>query len=147
MATVVVDASVAVKWVVAEEGSNQALALRRERHLTAPDLIVAECANILWKKARRNELTADEAAFAARLLQKSGMNLRPMLGFLEVATRLAVELDHPAYDCVYLAMAQIEGTSFVTADDRLLRKVRAMPAHPMAACVVGLHESPSRPSP
>jgi predicted nucleic acid-binding protein len=130
MATVVVDASVAVKWIVAEEGSRQALALRRVRHLTAPDLIVAECANILWKKVRRNELTADEAAFAARLLQKSNVDLRPMRGLLEAATRLAAELDHPAYDCVYLALARMEGTRFVTVDDRLLHKIRSMPAHP-----------------
>ena len=42
---------------------------------------------------------------------------------LEAATRLAVELDHPAYDCLYLAMAVERDCPFVTADDRFLRKL------------------------
>jgi predicted nucleic acid-binding protein len=44
----VIDASVAVKWVLAEPDSVQALALR-QHDLAAPELLVAECANVLWK--------------------------------------------------------------------------------------------------
>ena len=54
MSDLVIDASVAVKWVIEEEDTTQALALRG-RALAAPDLLIAECANILWKKVRRNE--------------------------------------------------------------------------------------------
>jgi predicted nucleic acid-binding protein len=50
----VIDASVAIKWVVRETGTQEALSLRQHR-LVAPDLLVAECANILWKKVRRKE--------------------------------------------------------------------------------------------
>jgi predicted nucleic acid-binding protein len=60
----VVDASVTIKWVVEKPGTPQALSLRRHR-LHAPDLLVAQCANVLWKKVRRNELTAPEALIAA----------------------------------------------------------------------------------
>ena len=38
------------------------------------------------------------------------------------AARLAIELDHPAYDCIYLALALERGVPFVTADQRLLRR-------------------------
>ena len=48
MSTFVIDASVAIKWVVEEPGTPEALLLRRHR-LLAPDLLMAECANILWK--------------------------------------------------------------------------------------------------
>jgi hypothetical protein len=48
----VIDASIAIKWVIEEEGTKEALALR-SRALSAPDLLIAECANILWKKVRR----------------------------------------------------------------------------------------------
>ena len=54
---VVVDASVAVKWFIAEqwtEESRKLLAGRIDRH--APDLILAETTNVLWKKARRGEI-------------------------------------------------------------------------------------------
>jgi predicted nucleic acid-binding protein len=121
--TLVIDASVAVKWVVEEEGAAAAIALRRRIRFAAPDLLVAECANILWKKPRRGELTPAEANIAARLLERAGVELMPMSGLLEKATDLAMELDHPAYDCIYLALARLREWRFVTADQRLLRAV------------------------
>jgi len=48
--TLVIDASVAVKWVVEEDGTADAPALRRSAKLIAPELLMAECADILWKK-------------------------------------------------------------------------------------------------
>ncbi|MCK6369926.1 MAG: hypothetical protein L6Q83_01160, partial [Gammaproteobacteria bacterium] len=83
----------------------EALALRGRARLIAPDLLVAECANILWKKVRRRELTRDEALLAGRLLQGADIELVPMRPLLAAALRLALELDHPAYDCAYLALA------------------------------------------
>ncbi len=123
MRRVVIDASVAIKWVVEEEGTTEALAVLEGYPLSAPDLIVAECANILWKKVRRGELTPDEALLAADLLQRAELEILPTRALLHAATHLAVDLDHPAYDCVYLALAQDHGWPFVTADDRLRRKL------------------------
>lgn len=105
MTAFVVDASVAIKWVVDEPGTEQALLLR-QHSLVAPDLLVPECANILWKKVRRGELSEHEAILAARLLQRSDIRLEPMRSFWEAMTSLALALDHPAYDCAYLALSQ-----------------------------------------
>jgi predicted nucleic acid-binding protein len=120
---VVIDASVAVKWVVEEDGTAEALTLRRGRRLIAPDLLIAECANILWKKVRRRELSRDEALLAARLLQGSDIELVPARASLEAATRLAIDLDHPAYDCLYLVVAINRDCPFITADENLLDKL------------------------
>jgi predicted nucleic acid-binding protein len=117
----VVDASVALKWVIDEPGSEAALALFRHR-LLAPDLLVAECSNALWKKVRRRELTADEADLCARLLQAAEIELVPMRALLESATRFALRLDHPAYDCFYLALAESLSCDVVTADARFAAK-------------------------
>jgi predicted nucleic acid-binding protein len=122
--TIVVDASVAVKWVVEEEGTTRAVALRSSFVFTAPELILAECANILWKKAQRGELTRPQAVLAARLLEQSGVDFVTLQGLSETATQLALELSHPAYDCVYLALASRRGLRFVTADRRLIVTVR-----------------------
>jgi predicted nucleic acid-binding protein len=119
----VIDASIAVKWVVEENGTPQALTLRRRAKLIAPELLVAECANILWKKVQRDELSKEEAYLAARLLQAAEIEIAPTRSLMEAATRIAVELDHPAYDCLYLALAIENGCHFVTADERLLRKL------------------------
>ena len=69
MTTWVIDASVAIKWVVDEPGTEQALLLRRH-HLVAPDLLVPECANILWKKIRRGELSEAQACREHRLRRR-----------------------------------------------------------------------------
>jgi predicted nucleic acid-binding protein len=122
VSALVIDASVAVKWVIEEEGTTEALALR-DRALAAPDLLIAECANILWKKVRRNELSEQEALFAAGLLARADIELMAMRPYLEAAVRIAVALDHPAYDCIYIALAEAEELRFVTADMSLLGKV------------------------
>ncbi len=127
MTTFVIDASVAMKWVVEEPGTPEALALRDKAHLIAPDLLVAECANALWKKTVRGELERDEALLAARLLQAADIELLPTRSLLEPAAKLAIELDHAAYDCVYLALAMDRDCRFVTADSRFNRKVDAGP--------------------
>jgi predicted nucleic acid-binding protein len=124
LSTLVIDASIAIKWVVEEEGTDLALALRQKARFMAPDLIVAECANILWKKVQRKELNKDEALIAARLLQSAEIELVPSRALMESTTRLAIELDHPAYDCLYLALAGEHRCRFVTADQRLVNKIR-----------------------
>jgi predicted nucleic acid-binding protein len=141
--TLVIDASIAVKWVVEEVGTQQALALRKQARLIAPELLVAECANILWKKVQRDELTRQEALLAARLLQASEVELQPMRAVLEAATRIAIELDHPAYDCLYLALAVKNECRFVTADERFLRKLRQTRFRQFLNRIIALNEAVS----
>jgi predicted nucleic acid-binding protein len=136
----VIDASVAVKWVVEEDGTPLALALRQKARLIAPELLVGECANILWKKVRRRELLKDEALLAARLLQVAELELLPMRPLFETATRISIELDHPAYDCVYLALAATNKCRFVTADERFVRKLRRSRNRPLQSLAVSLTE-------
>ncbi len=124
MSVFIIDASVAIKWVVDEPGTAEALSLRRHR-LLAPDLIIAECANILWKKVRRNELLEDEALVLVGILTRSDIEFEPMAPLMQQATRLSILLGYAAYDCFYLALAMADGSPFVTADEVLQRKVRS----------------------
>ena len=121
--TFVIDASIAIKWVVDEDGTSEALALRKKGKLIAPDSLVAECANVLWKKVQRSELLEEEAHLAARLLQHAEIELLPMRSLLETATRISIEINHPAYDCMYFALAVGNNCEFVTADEHFARKV------------------------
>ena len=75
------------------------------------------------KKYKRGELLKDEALLAARLLQGAEIELLPTRSLFETATRMSIEIDHPAYDCLYLALAVEKKCRFVTADERLLRKL------------------------
>ena len=141
MNTLVIDASIAIKWVVAERGTAEALLLRMRARLIAPELLVAECANILWKKVQRKELMPDEAILAARLLQGSEVELLPTRSLLEAATRIAIDLDHPAYDCLYLALAVEKDCRFVTADDALIRKLTQTRFASLRSRIVSLAEA------
>ncbi len=122
MSEYVVDASVAAKWVIDEPGTVQALKLRRHV-LYAPDLLIAECANIVWKKVRLGELSQPEASLAIGLLVRADIELVPTRRLARRAVDLAILLDHSAYDCTYLALAESARRPFVTADARLLRKL------------------------
>lgn len=140
MTDLVIDASVAIKWLVQETGTPEALALRKAT-LAAPDLLVPECANILWKKHRLGQLTAGEALAAAQLLERADIELTPMRAHLHRATELAIELDHPAYDCLYIALAFEKGCAFATADQRLLRKAQQSPRKELAALILDLQQA------
>ena len=123
----VIDASVAVKWVIHEADSNLAEGLIG-RELVAPDLLFAECANALWKKVLRQELTPEEAEIAARGLEQAPLEVVSTRVFVGRATAIATELEHPAYDGVYLAVAEAYELRLVTVDARLLRRLRRGPA-------------------
>jgi len=121
----VIDASVLIKTVVEEDGSAQALTLLESGAAVAPDLIMPECANILWKKIRRGEYTTEEAKLAAQILQRAEFEIAASRMLTGQAVEISAILDHAAYDCVYLALARTRGLRFVTADRRLIRKLNA----------------------
>jgi predicted nucleic acid-binding protein len=122
--TWVVDASIAVKWVIPEVLSDKADRVRdHEDDILAPDLLLIEVANTLWKKTAAKELSPREADAAFDLLSRSGIDLSPTGPLLPRAMEVARRLDHPVYDCVYLALAEREHAAFVTADHRLLRRL------------------------
>ena len=87
MKAYVIDASIAVKWIVDKSGTTDALALRGKARLIAPELLVAECANILWKKVRRNELSKEQALLAARLLEGADVELLSTRSLLDPQLR------------------------------------------------------------
>ena len=117
----VVDASVAIKWFVGEEGWQAARDLLvTGRQLIAPDLIIPETCNIAWKKQRRGEIDANAAGAIAIEVAKAFAELSPSAELAEHAWKLAVSHDHSAYDCFYVALAGRRGAHLVTADARLL---------------------------
>ena len=136
LAAAVVDASVAVKWVVEEVGSEKAVALKGSS-LVAPDLILVECSNILWKKVRRRELTKKQATDALDQLMRAQIQLAALRDLVAGAHRLALEIDHPSYDCIYLALADRERVPLITAGKRLVNVVRQHRKHADRVVLLG----------
>jgi predicted nucleic acid-binding protein len=127
IAACVIDASVAIKWVITEEGTEAANHLRWSgTAFHAPDLIVPETGNILWKKIQRAELTRAEAELACGILRLAKIELHAMGPQALLALQMAAELQHPVYDTTYLALARALDMPMVTADRRLANKLAAV---------------------
>ena len=121
--TVVVDASVALRWCFRLNGSDRAEELLRSGdHLIAPDLVIAEITNATWKFVIFDKLAAEAAISAVREVAKAFEELVPASGLQDRALTIAMELQHPAYDCFYLALAARRGAPLVTADEQLMRR-------------------------
>jgi predicted nucleic acid-binding protein len=116
---IVVDASIALKWVVNEPDSDLAEAVKVEA-LAAPDLWLAEAAKALWAAARRGRLRPDEPAAMIERLSAAPIEDVPLRALAASALRIARMLDHAAYDCFYLALALARDTHVVTADRRFV---------------------------
>jgi predicted nucleic acid-binding protein len=119
----VIDASVAFKLVVQEPDSEAAIAWIGREELVAPALVHSEVGNALWKRVRKGELAADDEIDDR--LADLGRYLRTIdeTPLIPTALRLAVEIGHPIYDCIYLAVAQKLDAQLLTADQRFLRAV------------------------
>ncbi len=123
--TVVVDASVVVKWFVEEEYSKEARLLRKAYEdgvidIAAPDILPYEVLNALKYSGAFGE---DELKEVAGILDDFQFTLYRLEGehaakTVEIAMRKGVTV----YDAAYIALAMLLDSSLFTADKRLLRK-------------------------
>ncbi|WP_109117935.1 type II toxin-antitoxin system VapC family toxin [Azospirillum sp. TSO22-1] len=126
--TCVIDASVALKWFVDEEGSLRARSLVASgMDLIAPDLVVAEVCNAAWRLVRVNVLPEGEEVRIANRIGLAFSRLWPLDGLAPLAVSMARELGHPIYDCFYLALAEREMCRVATADLRFIERVAGSP--------------------
>ena len=132
---IVVDASVAVKWLLAESGSAAAIALLRGRRseLAAPDLLLVEAAGAVVRRVNDRTLSREDGAATLErwwVGANSGDVIfhRADAGLLRRAAVTAIGLGHPLKDCVYLALAIELGCELVTCDAKF--RDRAADAYP-----------------
>jgi predicted nucleic acid-binding protein len=122
----VVDTSVVMKWYLPEVGSAEAAPLLERHHpLIAPDLLIAEFGNVIWKKVRNGELARAEAEEVVdAFISSTPVELRPASLFLRPALDLAIRWQCTVYDALYLAVALAEACPFITADTRFRQGLR-----------------------
>lgn len=123
----VLDASVILKWFLEEEYSEVALEFRNKfisgnYNLALPDLIIYETANALRYERAFSPNTAFEAVTS--LIDLGIDIIVPTPGLVKLALGIAYEKKVTAYDAIYIALAHELRYDFVTADEKLYRKVR-----------------------
>lgn len=124
----VLDASVALKWVLAESDSAKALAIRDDfrkqlHELLAPDVLPVEVAHALTRTERKGVIKPPQAIqFLADVLS-TPMPLHPYRVLLPRAVAISSAYRCGVYDCLYVALAERDGCEFVTADDKLVKNL------------------------
>ena len=127
--TIVVDASLAIKWVLPEQGTEDALLLRSQwrdalEAVVAPPIFRPEITNALHQNVRRGRLGRSAAAEILDILIPL-VEIAEPFGLYDRALELAAYLALGSiYDALYLALAEAEGCAMWTADLRLVRAVQ-----------------------
>ncbi len=121
--TVVIDASVAMKWLIDSDESGRARGLIGTAILVAPDLIMAEVANALWRYVAAGQIPPPKAAAAMTAFRRTLDRTYPLAPLADAALAMAGTIGHTAYDCFYVALAEDLHATVVTADRRLITKV------------------------
>ena len=122
---IVIDASVLIKWYVPEIHSDEAELLIDDRFdIHAPELIIAEFGNILWKKCKLGELSSDESLILADEMVKDDITFHTHVPLLRESLRQALATGQTIYDWTYLILAHSIEAKFVTADRRFFLAVR-----------------------
>ncbi|MEB3271966.1 MAG: type II toxin-antitoxin system VapC family toxin [Synechococcus sp.] len=120
--TCVLDASAAIRVITGDPMATQWLdQLQQAPLVLAPELMLSEVANTLWKLQRGDNLNG----LAAHTLLADARDLvdqiEPDRQLQVQALALACHLDHPVHDCLYLALARREAALLLTADQHLQR--------------------------
>jgi predicted nucleic acid-binding protein len=138
-ASIVIDASLGLKWVFEEEASEQATALGSGRELVTSALFWPEAANAIATRVRRGDITRVEGDDAFRDLRAAPLQTRGLnADVVWSALAIAHDLAHPIYDCCYLAVAIQEDAVVVTADQRFRSAAMRLPS--FADRVLLLHD-------
>ena len=130
-AALIVDTSVALKWFVEEPLSAEAMKLPElGPPLYAPDLFLAETASVAWRLVQRGDISVDHARNIVEAVTAGIPVILASAPYIVPATQLALALQHPVSECLYLACAREIGGRMVTADARLLAAVKGTEADP-----------------
>lgn len=126
MAKLVIDANVAIKWVLPEVYSDRALSLldNEEDEFLVPDFFFSEIANILWKRTQRGELTLESAAEKLSEIRQVAFSVSHSFDLVPQALTTAVQIKQAVYDCIYLTLAVNHRCQMVTADERFINALR-----------------------
>lgn len=126
----VLDASVALKWVLTEPDSPKALTLRDDfrnnlSELIAPDVFPVEVAHALTRAERRGLIKPPQASRLLADILSTPIPMYPYRRLLSMAVAISSAMRCGVYDCLYVALAESENCEFITADDKLLKLLGA----------------------
>ncbi|MEH2420929.1 MAG: type II toxin-antitoxin system VapC family toxin [Nostoc sp.] len=125
MSQYVLDASIAIKWFIPEVYSDAARRLVASNHtFLVPDFFFPEVGNVLWKRVRRGEDTAENARQTLTDLNAVPVEVYLSQPLMPLALDIAFQTDRAVYDSLYLALAITQQCQMVTADEKFYNALR-----------------------
>jgi predicted nucleic acid-binding protein len=122
--SIVVDASVAVKWIFPDEASDSAdELLARDEELLAPELIYFEVGNVVWKRIQAGRMSLEFGTEVLNEFAAIPLVTADIRSLGPLALQIAATHRRTFYDSSYLALAISRGCQMVTADERLVNSV------------------------
>ena len=122
----VIDANVAIKWVLPEVYSETALSVldNDNDQLLVPDFFFSEITNILWKRIQNKELSLSKAKEGLKLIKQVDFEIFASYDLVDQALEISIQIKQAIYDCIYLALAISNDCQMLTADERFINAVR-----------------------
>ena len=125
----ILDSSVGVKWVITENYSDKADALRADflnaiHELLSPDVFPVEVAHALTRAERQGRVPVGKAKDLLGDILTTPPQFHSYQSLLGRAVEISSNMRIGVYDCLYVALAEQEGCELVTADDRLVNNLQ-----------------------
>lgn len=122
----VIDANVAIKWVLPEIDSDIALSILDDDQavLLVPDFFFSEVTNILWKSIQKQGLSLEKARMSLEVIKQVDFKVFNSYDLAIQALELSVQVKQAVYDCIYLALAINNNCQMITADERFINAVQ-----------------------
>lgn len=116
--TIVVDATVMIKWYLPELYTDESLRLLDTFNICTVDIAMSQVGNALWKRIRTGEVKPHEGKRIISSLERMPIRFVPMSVLAVAAMELAAISTRTFNESLYFVLALREHTKVVTADFR-----------------------------
>jgi predicted nucleic acid-binding protein len=125
----ILDSNIALKWVLAEPDTAKAKKLREEyqkgiHSLVSPEVFTVEVAHALTRAERQGKIAVGQAGILWADIMSTSPRLEPSGRLVPRAIEISSSMQVGVYDCLYIALAELEACELATADEKLIKKLQ-----------------------
>ena len=121
----IIDSNIIIHAMIPSEFTAKARQVLAFGNLQAPEIVIAEIANVLGRLVRTKMLDVSQAINLYAGVKKLPLHLVASRDLIDRAFELSLNLVHPIFDCYYLELALRERLPFITTDRRFIEKLRS----------------------
>ena len=121
----IIDSNIIIHAMIQGEFTAKARQALASGNLHAPEIVIAEIANVLGRMVRTKIIDVSQAVNLYASVKKLPIQLAASRDLIDRAFDLSLDLAHPIFDCYYLELALRERLPFITTNSRFIEKLRS----------------------